>query len=546
MLQISSVLHSRYRIERTAGQDLQSGVFLGVDLQTGRPILLRAVDPRGTPHVERITYFLDTLGSPRYRTLPRLLDHILYSGLHVYIFEYPAGESLADILAKRPERRLPGQAAALLGIALLETIQSLHTAAPPVFLGSFPPEALLISPAGELSIAAPAIDPLRAGTGRASSRITTDLSAVGKTLLTLLLGAAQPDDGATDALRAIRPAISARLIEVIDRLLSHDEARRFATAAAARAALNEALDPEICPLCATQNPPIAQYCSSCGGTLPIASLPAAILRALEVDGGYVTVDGGALDMAARQIGQVGSTAPAPMPPAPARPHPRPKIGAHATWAIIAAGLVVTCGLVGYLALWLTAGLNTPSTTQARESAAAVALETRTAAPPSEVATLTDNHRTEAPTMLAGATATGAARPTAASLTSTPTATAIQTKTATPTASATRTATATETATPTKTATPKVARLRFRVLNYSDDPACISVQIRGIPTRGWRFSVDGLNGLVGYFDNAGNARLCGLGPGQEVTISVFESRGERVRGGGGVPSRGGAIMYADWS
>jgi hypothetical protein len=95
-----------------------------------------------------------------------------------------------------------------------------------------------------------------------------------------------------------------------------------------------------------------------------------------------------------------------------------------------------------------------------------------------------------------------------------------------------------------TAPPDPSILRFSVVNYNDDPTCISVQIRGIKTNGWFFTVDGLR-LRGNFDGGGNARLCGLGNGQQVTITVFNGAGRVVAGGGGVPSKGSAIMAAVW-
>ncbi|WP_129673482.1 tetratricopeptide repeat protein [Candidatus Chloroploca sp. Khr17] len=99
-------------------------------------------------------------------------------------------------------------------------------------------------------------------------------------------------------------------------------------------------------------------------------------------------------------------------------------------------------------------------------------------------------------------------------------------------------------TPVPAPQPEAKRLRFRVVNYNDDPRCISVKINGITPAGWYFVVDGI-GLSGRFDTGGNARLCGLQVGQEVTITVLDGNGRRVAGGGGIPSRGSAIMIADW-
>jgi len=109
-------------------------------------------------------------------------------------------------------------------------------------------------------------------------------------------------------------------------------------------------------------------------------------------------------------------------------------------------------------------------------------------------------------------------------------------------------TPTATPRPAAAATPRpaaAARLRFSVLNYNDNPSCISIRITGIGTGGWYFTVDGVGGVVGRFDTGGNARACGLSGGQEVTLTIHYPDGGGVPGGTGVPSRGSAIMSAAW-
>ncbi len=98
--------------------------------------------------------------------------------------------------------------------------------------------------------------------------------------------------------------------------------------------------------------------------------------------------------------------------------------------------------------------------------------------------------------------------------------------------------------PPPTATPRPGKLFVYKLNENDAPGCISMRITGINASGWSFVVDGAN-LRGRFDNAGNARLCGLGADQEVTISVLDRNGRIVPGGRGVPAKGRAIMIGEW-
>lgn len=99
-----------------------------------------------------------------------------------------------------------------------------------------------------------------------------------------------------------------------------------------------------------------------------------------------------------------------------------------------------------------------------------------------------------------------------------------------------------TATPVPPAEPP--RLRVVRLNQNDDPHCITLQVLGRQTTGWRFSIDGLRLAPGLLDGSGNARICGLGSRQEVTFSVLNGAGHRVPGGS-VRARGGDIFRGDW-
>jgi hypothetical protein len=89
-----------------------------------------------------------------------------------------------------------------------------------------------------------------------------------------------------------------------------------------------------------------------------------------------------------------------------------------------------------------------------------------------------------------------------------------------------------------------ARLRFYKEGEFDDPTCITVQIRGIAPVGWYFSIDGLDQIKGFF-NGQDARACGLGNRQEYTFTVKNRSGQPIRGGEGVPTRGSAVMIANW-
>lgn len=94
------------------------------------------------------------------------------------------------------------------------------------------------------------------------------------------------------------------------------------------------------------------------------------------------------------------------------------------------------------------------------------------------------------------------------------------------------------------ATPEQSRLRFVKGGTGDTPNCVSMQISGINVAGWYFELQGSN-IRGNFDGGGNARACGLGDYQEFYFNIRDGNGNIVRGGSGVPTRGGDFMIAVW-
>lgn len=92
----------------------------------------------------------------------------------------------------------------------------------------------------------------------------------------------------------------------------------------------------------------------------------------------------------------------------------------------------------------------------------------------------------------------------------------------------------------------VPKLGFTRLNINEEPTCITIQILGIAsTNGWSVRVDGIPHLGESFVDTGFARVCGLAPQQEATISVFDATGSPINGGIGMPARGGDIFRANW-
>ncbi len=105
-----------------------------------------------------------------------------------------------------------------------------------------------------------------------------------------------------------------------------------------------------------------------------------------------------------------------------------------------------------------------------------------------------------------------------------------------------------TPTPQPTSRPQPNPREQRLFVYRKDhdpnrPWCISVRIVGIDSSGWYFIVDGL-GYRGDF-RGGDSANCQLQPSQEVTFSIYDAGGRLVRGGGGIPAKGGDIFIGEW-
>jgi hypothetical protein len=352
-------------------------------------------------------------------------------------------------------------------------------------------------------------------------------------------------------------------------------------------------DPQICPGCGTSNRGTAKFCRVCGAGLPAGAAPtsgdetfidmpgvtpnadrAFDKTELALPPAIVpntasgpTVDKTEMALPAVVVPDTAGTPIAPPPLAPpAQPGNPPAAGQSQRRILLFVGigivaLLLVCVAAGGIALRFingrTTGSGTPSsggaattaslsgiaarqTDSALQAATAAALQEATDAAPATP----QNERATAEAhsqMTALAQAVGDAGA-AAQLHAEQTATA-QAATPIPPTDVPAPPTATPRP-PTPAPTALSGRLRFTKLNENDEPGCISVQIRGISTRGWTFAMDGLR-LSGRFDASGNARLCGLAPRQEGTLTVFNAQRQIVPGGRGIPTRGSAIMQASW-
>jgi transcriptional regulator with XRE-family HTH domain len=125
-------------------------------------------------------------------------------------------------------------------------------------------------------------------------------------------------------------------------------------------------------------------------------------------------------------------------------------------------------------------------------------------------------------------------------------------------SSTSVPTQTATAAPSSTPAPKpaatippstpVPHLSVRRVQQGSNADCIYVNIRGISTDGWKFSIDG-SGLEGSFDSGGNGRLCGVGANRKLrngfSFSIYDGHRSVVPGGPGIPAIGGDTFEGLW-
>ncbi|MBN2499597.1 MAG: protein kinase [Anaerolineales bacterium] len=268
-MEVGSLLYQRYRIQEVLGRGGMGAVYRAVDDSLGVPVAVKE-----NFYVEEEEYARQfrreatILANLRHPNLPRVTDHFVIEGQGQYlVMDFIEGEDLrqrVDRMGALPEKEV-----LLLGVAVADALNYLHTLSPPVVHRDVKPGNIKVDPHGNVFLVdfglaklmqagqetttgarglTPGYSPPEQyGSARTDPR--SDIYALGATLYAVLTGF-PPEDGLARAMnqatltpvRERIPGVSRRAARVIEKAISVQPEDRYRNAAEFQQALLEASD----------------------------------------------------------------------------------------------------------------------------------------------------------------------------------------------------------------------------------------------------------------------------------------------------------------
>ncbi|HEX2981450.1 MAG TPA: serine/threonine-protein kinase, partial [Anaerolineaceae bacterium] len=266
-LEQGSILHNRYRIVEVLGQGGMGAVYHAIDENLSVDVAVKENLYLTAEYSQQFKREATILASLRHTNLPRVSDHFTIEGQGQYlVMDFIAGEDLRQ----RMERigHLTEEDAVLIGAAVCEALDYLHTRPSPIIHRDIKPGNIKITPDGEIVLVdfglAKVIQssqntatgaramtpgyspPEQYGTAHTDAR--SDVYSLAATLYSSLSGVI-PEDGLARAtgsvdltpLRTRLPKISRRVAAVIEKGLAIQPHERYQSAREFRAALLDSL-----------------------------------------------------------------------------------------------------------------------------------------------------------------------------------------------------------------------------------------------------------------------------------------------------------------
>jgi eukaryotic-like serine/threonine-protein kinase len=251
-----ALLHKRYRIIEILGQGGMGSVYRAVDENLGVDVAVKENLFTSDEYARQFRLEAIILANLRHPNLPRVTDHFVVGDQGQYlIMDYIEGEDLRQ----RMERlgSISEEEAVLIGAAMCEALQYLHTRKPSVIHRDVKPGNVRITPDGHIFLVdfglvklvkgsqatttgaramTPGYSPPEQyGTARTDPR--TDVYSLGATLYAALTGVI-PEDGLARAmdnveltpLRKRNPKISRKLANAIEKAMAVHPEERFQSA----------------------------------------------------------------------------------------------------------------------------------------------------------------------------------------------------------------------------------------------------------------------------------------------------------------------------
>jgi serine/threonine protein kinase/Tol biopolymer transport system component len=262
-LERGSLLHKRYRIVEILGQGGMGSVYRAVDENLGVDVAVKENLFTSDEYARQFRLEAVILANLRHANLPRVTDHFVIGDQGQYlIMDYIDGEDLRQRMERTGS--ISEEEAILVGAAMCDALQYLHTRKPSIIHRDLKPGNVRITPDGHIYLVdfglaklvkgsqatttgaramTPGYSPPEQyGTARTDSR--TDIYSLGATLYAALTGVI-PEDGLARAmdnveltpLRKHNPKVSRKLAAAIEEAMAIRPEDRFQSAEDFRQAL---------------------------------------------------------------------------------------------------------------------------------------------------------------------------------------------------------------------------------------------------------------------------------------------------------------------
>ncbi|TAK11446.1 MAG: serine/threonine-protein kinase [Anaerolineae bacterium] len=263
------ILHDRYEIMEVLGQGGMGAVYQARDISLGVLVAVKEnLVGDDEDYTRQFKREASILANMRHPNLPRVTDHFTIEGQGQYlVMDFVEGEDLRERLQR--VGKMPEKEVVLIGIAICDALNYLHTQDPPVLHRDIKPGNIKITPSGHVHV----VDFGLAKVGEVSQQTTTgargltpgysppeqygsartdqrtDIYALGATLYAMLSGK-PPEDGLSIAINQTtltkitdhNPNTSKQLAIVIERALETKPENRFQSAQEFKDALLNASD----------------------------------------------------------------------------------------------------------------------------------------------------------------------------------------------------------------------------------------------------------------------------------------------------------------
>ncbi len=255
-LERGSLLHKRYRIVEILGQGGMGWVYHAVDENLGMDVAVKENLFTSDEYARQFRLEAVILANLRHPNLPRVTDHFAIAGQGQYlIMDYIAGEDLRQRMERTGS--ISEEETILIGAAMCDALQYLHTRKPAVIHRDVKPGNVRITPDGHIYLVDFGLAKLVKGSqatttgaramtpgysppeqyGMARTDLRTDVYSLGATLYAALTGII-PEDGLSRAmdnvvltpLRKRNPKISRKLANAIEKAMSIRPEDRFQSA----------------------------------------------------------------------------------------------------------------------------------------------------------------------------------------------------------------------------------------------------------------------------------------------------------------------------